>query len=88
MTQNRDSSFFDQIQKNTKVRPDELLKLANSVSKSNLKDEATVRQLIHQVSQLAGKPVTKEKEDQLVQAIIKNNVPADFASLSKMFNKK
>ncbi|MBM0064631.1 stage VI sporulation protein F [Alkalicoccobacillus gibsonii] len=88
MTQNRDSSFFDQIQKNTKVRPDELLKLANSVSKSNLKDEATVRQLIHQVSQLAGKPVSKEKEDQLVQAIIKNNVPADFASLSKMFNKK
>ncbi|MDQ0205906.1 stage VI sporulation protein F [Alkalicoccobacillus murimartini] len=88
MSQKKDSSFFDQIQKNTKVRPDELLKLANSVSKSNLKDEATVRKLIHQVSQLAGKPVTKEKEDQLVQAIIKNNVPADFASLSKMFNKK
>ncbi|TSB46902.1 stage VI sporulation protein F [Alkalicoccobacillus porphyridii] len=87
MASKKDPSFFDHIQKNTKVRPDELLKLANSVSKSNLKDEETVRRLIHQVAQLAGKPVSKEKEDQLVQAIIKNNVPADFASLSKMFNK-
>ncbi|MBU3534859.1 stage VI sporulation protein F, partial [Alkalihalobacillus clausii] len=42
----KNDSFFDQVHKTTKVRPDELLKLANSVSQANLKDEATVRQLI------------------------------------------
>ncbi len=79
---------MDQIQKKTSVRPDELFKLANSVSNANLKDEATVRQLIAQVAKLANTPVSKEKEDQIVHAIIKNNMPMDFASLAKMFNKK
>ncbi|WP_413380469.1 stage VI sporulation protein F [Alkalihalobacillus sp. 1P02AB] len=88
MHERNDHSFMDNVQKKTNVRPDQLLKLANSVSQANLQDEATVRQLIAQVSKIANKPVSKEKEDQLVQAILKNNVPADFASLAKMFNKK
>lgn len=88
MFQKNDSSFMDQIQKKTSVKPDDLFKLANSVSHANLQDEATVRQLIAQVAKLANKPVSKEKEDQIVQAIIKNNMPMDFASLAKMFNKK
>ncbi|WP_059103541.1 stage VI sporulation protein F [Shouchella shacheensis] len=84
----KSDSFFDQVQKTTKVRPDELLKLANSVSQSNLKDEATLRQLIGQVAALANKPVSKEKEDQIVQSIMNDDMPADLSSLSKMFNKK
>ncbi|WP_227936178.1 stage VI sporulation protein F [Alkalihalobacillus deserti] len=88
MVQNNDSSFMDQIQKKANVKPDELLKLASSVSNTNLQDEAAVRQLIAQVAKLANKPVSKEKEDQIVEAITKNNMPMDFASLAKMFNKK
>ncbi|MCM3713606.1 stage VI sporulation protein F [Halalkalibacter oceani] len=88
MFQKNDPSIMDQIQKKTSVKPDELLKLANSVSQANLQDEATVRQLIAQVAKLANKPVSKEKEDQIVNAIINNNMPTDFASLAKMFNKK
>lgn len=84
----KNDSFMDQIQKKTSVKPDELLKLANSVSSANLQDEKTVRQLIAQVAKLANKEVSKEKEDQIVNAIVKNNMPADFASLAKMFNKK
>ncbi|MDV2683452.1 stage VI sporulation protein F [Alkalihalophilus sp. As8PL] len=88
MFQKNDPSFMDQVQKKTSVRPDELMKLANSVSQANLQDEATVRSLISQVAKLANTPVSKEKEDQIVQAIVKNNMPTDFASLAKMFNKK
>ncbi|GAF65308.1 stage VI sporulation protein F [Alkalihalobacillus trypoxylicola] len=88
MFQKNDHSFMDKVQKNTNVRPDQLLKLANSVSSANFQDEATVRQLINQVAKLANKPVSKEKEDQLVQAILQNKVPGDFSSLAKMFNKK
>ncbi|ARK30296.1 hypothetical protein BkAM31D_10930 [Halalkalibacter krulwichiae] len=88
MVQNNDSSFMDQIQKKTNVKPEELFKLASSVSNTNLQDEAAVRQLIAQVAKLANKQVPKEKEDQIVEAITKNNMPMDFASLAKMFNKK
>ncbi|KMK76453.1 stage VI sporulation protein F [Alkalihalobacillus pseudalcaliphilus] len=88
MFQKNDPSFMDNVQKKTNVRPDQLFKLANSVSHANLQDEATVRQLISQVAKIANKPVSKEKEDQLVQAILQNNVPTDFSSLAKMFNKK
>ncbi|MBM7840145.1 hypothetical protein JOC54_003425 [Alkalihalobacillus xiaoxiensis] len=84
----KNNSFFDQVQQSAKVRPDELLKLANSVSQSNLKDEATLRELIGRVSALANKPVTKEKEDQIVHAILSNNMPTDLSSLTKMFNNK
>ncbi|WP_100407199.1 stage VI sporulation protein F [Bacillus solitudinis] len=84
----KNDNIMDQLQQKTNVKPDELFKLANSVSNANLKDEATVRQLIRQVAKLANKPVSKEKENQIVQAIINNNMPMDFASLAKMFNKK
>ncbi|MBU3537034.1 stage VI sporulation protein F, partial [Alkalihalobacillus clausii] len=67
---------------------DELLKLANSVSQANLKDEATVRQLIGKVAALANRPVSKQQEDQIVEAILNNNMPTDMASLAKMFNNK
>ncbi|WP_370621800.1 stage VI sporulation protein F [Bacillus sp. JCM 19034] len=79
---------MDQIQKKTSVKPDQIMKLANSVSSANLQDEKTVRQLIAQVAKLANKEVPKEKEDQIVNAIVNNNMPADFASLAKLLNKK
>ncbi len=84
----RHDSFMEQIEKRTNVRPDDLIKLANSVSQANLRDEATLRQLIRQVAQLANRPVSKEKEDQIVQAILNNKAPTDFSSLAKMFHKK
>nr|WP_062046778.1 stage VI sporulation protein F [Bacillus sp. JCM 19034] len=87
MVGNNDS-FMDQIQKKTSVKPDQIMKLANSVSSANLQDEKTVRQLIAQVAKLANKEVPKEKEDQIVNAIVNNNMPADFASLAKLLNKK
>ncbi len=82
------SNFFDNIEKKTNVKQEDIFKLAQSVSNANLKDEKTVRQLIAQVARLANKPVSKEKEDQIVNAIINNNMPMDLGSLSKMFGKK
>ncbi|WP_026673030.1 stage VI sporulation protein F [Alkalihalobacterium bogoriense] len=81
------NNFFDNLEKKTNVKQEDLFNLANSVSNANLQDEATVRQLIAQVAQLANKEVPKEKEDQIVEAIVNNKMPMDFASLSKMFKK-
>ncbi|MFD3446115.1 stage VI sporulation protein F [Microbacteriaceae bacterium 4G12] len=81
------NNFFDNIEKQAKVNKEDIFKLASSVQNANLKDENVLRQLIHQVALLAGRNVSKEKEDQIVHAIINNNMPADFASLANMFKK-
>ncbi|CAM4106989.1 stage VI sporulation protein F [Bacillus manliponensis] len=82
-----DNNLFNNIEKESKVNKDDIFKLAASVQNANLRDEKVLRQLIHQVSVMAGRDVSKEKEDQIVNAIISNNMPADFSSLSKMFKK-
>jgi hypothetical protein len=86
MDKNRD--FMDNIEKKTNVKKDDLFKLADSVQHANLKDEQTIRNLIAQVSRLAGVPVSKQKEDRIVQAIINNNIPLDFSTITKMFDQK
>lgn len=88
MAVEKNNSFFDKIEKKTNVKQEDIFKLANSVSGANFRDEKTVRDLIQQVSRLANKPVSKEKEDELVKTIINNNIPLDFSSLAKMFGKK
>lgn len=80
--------LFDEIEKKTNVKKDDIFRLANSVANANFQDEKTVRQLVSDVSKLAGVPVSKQKEDQIVQAIVKNQVPMSFSALTKMFNQK
>ncbi|MBM7094667.1 stage VI sporulation protein F [Bacillus sp. H-16] len=80
-------NIFGEIEKKTNVNQQDLLKLAQSASKTDLKSEQNVRQLIQQVALVAGVSVNKKKEDELVKAIVANNVPMDFGTLSKMFQK-
>lgn len=84
----QNNNFFDNLEKKTNVKQQDIFNLANSVNGANFRDEQTVRNLIQQVSKLANKPVPKEKEDELVKTIVNNNMPLDFASLAKMFGKK
>ncbi|QOY38764.2 stage VI sporulation protein F [Anaerobacillus isosaccharinicus] len=84
----QNNNFFDNLEKKTNVKQQDIFNLANSVNGANFQDEQTVRNLIQQVSKLANKPVPKEKEDELVKTIVNNNMPLDFASLAKMFGKK
>lgn len=88
ITVDKNNSFFDNLEKKTNVKQEDIFNLANSVSGANFKDEQTVRNLIQQVAKLANKPVSKEKEDELVKAIVNNNMPMDFGTLAKMFGKK
>jgi hypothetical protein len=80
-------SLFDNIEKKTNIKKEDIFKVADSVKDANFQDEKTVRQLIKQVSALAGKPVSKEKEDKIVHAIINNNMPMDINTIGKMFKK-
>lgn len=84
---NFQKGMFDKIQKNANISPDEIYKVADSVKNANFSDERTVRNLIRQLAKLANKPISKEKEDKIVEAIVKNKIPMDSKSINNLFDK-
>ncbi|RYM05387.1 stage VI sporulation protein F [Sporolactobacillus sp. THM7-7] len=80
--------FFDNIEKKTQMKKEDIFAIANSVQSADFSDPAVVRQLIGRIGKAAGVSVPKEKEDALVKAITSGNVPNNFSSLSKMFGPK
>ena len=68
--------IFQKIEAKTNIKKDDILRLANSIQHKNLNDENNLRQLIKDVSKMANKEISKEKEDQLIQMVkgnLKNN---------------
>jgi hypothetical protein len=88
MDRKGNNDFMDHVEKKTNVKKEDIFKLVDTVQHTNLKDEKTLRQLISQVSLMAGVPVSKEKEDRIIQTILSNNIPLDFGTIAKMFDQK
>ena len=53
----------------------------NSSNDVNLKDEGTLREVIHELSKMTGKEVSKEKEDKIIKAVVEDKVPKDIDKL-------
>ncbi len=83
-----DSQFFKNMEKKTGVNMKDVMDLASSLQGANFQDENTVRGVIRRVSQMAGKPVNQELEDQIVKSIINDGKQLDFGMLTNMMNKK
>ena len=77
-----DDKFFDKVEKKTKVSKDTIVSLAQKLQNGNMKDESTLREVISTLSKMTGKTVSKEKEDKIVETIIKDKVPQ---GVEKMF---
>lgn len=84
---NFQKGMFDKINQKSNISPDEIYKVADSVKHADFSDEKTVRELIQRLSRLANKPVSKEKEDKIVEAIVKNKVPMDSQTMNNLFDK-
>ena len=54
------------------------MSLARSIQNKNLKDEKELRKLIKSVATLAGKDVSKEREEKIIDAIIKDKIPKNI----------
>ncbi len=74
--------FFKKVEKKTKVDKDTIVSLAEKLQKGNMKDEKTIREVIQSLSAMTGKSVSKEKEDKILNTILKDNVPQN---VEKMF---
>ncbi|RCW64905.1 stage VI sporulation protein F [Saliterribacillus persicus] len=78
------NKLFDQIEKNSNVSSAEIVKIAQSLQHANFKDERVVRNLVRNLANLAGKPVSQAKEDKIVETIVNNKMPTDLQTLQKL----
>jgi len=74
--------FFKKVEKKTKVKKETILNIASKIQQKDLKDESTIRDLITELSAITNQPVSKEKQDKIVNAVINNKVPNN---INKMF---
>ena len=71
-------SFFKNVEKKTSVNKDTILRLAKKIQENDLKNENTLRDIIHELSSLTGKDVSKEKEDKIIEAVKNDKIPKNI----------
>ena len=74
-------NFFKKVENKTNVNKDTIISLANKLQESNLKDEKTIKEVIENICSLTGKTISKEKEQKIINTIIKDNVPKNIDKL-------
>ena len=68
-------SFFDKVKKKTNVDKKTIYDLAEKLKNGNMKNEATIREIIDTLSKLTGKKVSQETSDKIVSKITNDQVP-------------
>lgn len=68
-------NFFKKVEDKTNVDKDTILSLASKLQNGNMKDENTLKEVIHTLSQMTGKKVTKEQENKIIKTIMNDEVP-------------
>ena len=71
-------SFFKKVENKSGVNKNTIIELADKIQKSNMKDENVLREVVHELSDLTGKEVSKEKEDKIISTILKDKVPKNI----------
>ena len=75
---NFSDNFFKKIEKKTNVNKETILSLANKLQQGNMKDENTIKEVIHDLSKMTGREVSKEKEQKIIDAIVNDKVPKNI----------
>ena len=78
---NFSDSFFRKVEEKTNVGKDTILNLASKLQQSDLKDEATLREVIKELGKMTGQDVSKEKEDKIISAVVNDKVPKDISGM-------
>ena len=71
-------SFFKKVEKKTNVNKETIISLANKLQNGNMKDETTLKEVINALSQMTGRPVSKEQEDKIINAVMNDKVPQNI----------
>ena len=71
-------SFFNKLEKKTNVSKDTILSLASKVQNADMKDESVLRDLIKEIGVVAGKEVSEEKTNKIINTILNDKIPKDL----------
>ena len=74
-------SFFNRVKKKTNVDKDTILSLAKKLQQNDLKDEGILRDIVHTLSEMTGKEVTKEQEEKIINSVVNDKVPKNIDKL-------
>ena len=70
--------LFDKIESKTNVSKETILSLAGKLQAGNFKDENTLKEIIHEISNITGKEVSEEKEQKIISMIQNDKVPTNM----------
>ncbi len=73
--------FFKKVEKKTNVDKNTILSLASKLQNGNMKDEATLREVIDTLSKMTGKKVSQEQSDKIISKILNDKVPENVDKL-------
>lgn len=73
---------LNKVEKKTKVKKETIIDLAKKLSTGNMKDDATLREVIDSLSKATGKPVSEETKEKIIKTIQNDKVPGN---IDKMF---
>ena len=72
---NLSDNFFKKVEDKTNVKKSTIISLAEKLKGDNMKNPDSIRDVIHELSKMTGKEVTKDQEDKIIGAIVNDKVP-------------
>jgi predicted transcriptional regulator len=76
-----DINIFSKVEEKTSVKKEDIIKLAKEAASKDLSKDKNIRSLIKEVAKIAGKEVSKEKEEKIREAIKKDKIPRDIKNI-------
>ncbi len=74
-------NLFEKLEKKTNVSKESILKVASKLNEGNMKDPATLSDIIGELSSLTGKKVSEEKKNKIIELIINDKVPKNLDNM-------
>lgn len=71
-------NIFKRIEEKTNVDRDTIINLARKLQNGNYKNEQTLKEIIHELSDITGIEVSSEKEQKIISTIVNDQVPNDL----------
>lgn len=71
--------FFNKVKKKTNVDKETILSLAKKLQDGNMKNEDTLKEVIHDLAKMTGREVSEEKERKIIETVLNDRVPTDIS---------
>lgn len=75
---NINDDVFNKVEKKTNIKKEDIISIASNLNEGNMKDPATLKDVIHKLSKLAGKDVSEKTENKIIDLILEDKVPKNI----------